>query len=44
MKPGNKMTGNYPELTEDEANSIAEFLLQLDHSDITAESAGGIID
>lgn len=44
MKPGNKMTGNYPELSEDEANSIAEFLLQLDHSDINAESAGGIID
>ncbi|MFD1849177.1 cytochrome c oxidase subunit II [Oceanobacillus bengalensis] len=39
MKPGNKMTGNYPELTEDEAGSIAEYLMQLSHSDITPESA-----
>ncbi|HLR07818.1 MAG TPA: cytochrome c oxidase subunit II [Bacillota bacterium] len=40
IKPGNKMTGNYPEVSEEEAEKIAEYLLQLDHSDITPESAG----
>ncbi|WP_156290456.1 cytochrome c oxidase subunit II [Oceanobacillus salinisoli] len=40
IKPGNKMTGNYPSLSEEEANSIAEYLMQLDHSDVTPESAG----
>lgn len=40
IKPGNLMTGNYPELTEDEANSIAEYLLQLDHSEVTPQSIG----
>ncbi|RLL45208.1 cytochrome c oxidase subunit II [Oceanobacillus piezotolerans] len=40
LKPGNKMTGNYPELSEDEASSIAEYLLGLDHSEINPESAG----
>ncbi|PAV29882.1 cytochrome c oxidase subunit II [Virgibacillus profundi] len=40
IKPGNKMTGNYPELSEDEASSIAEYLMQLQPSEITPESAG----
>ncbi|WP_100011078.1 cytochrome c oxidase subunit II [Lentibacillus sediminis] len=40
MKPGNKMTGNYPELTEEEASSIAEYLMQLQPSEITPEDAG----
>ncbi|OZU90439.1 cytochrome c oxidase subunit II [Virgibacillus indicus] len=40
IKPGNKMTGNYPDLSEEEANSIAEYLLQLQPSEITPESAG----
>ncbi|TQS75684.1 cytochrome c oxidase subunit II [Ornithinibacillus gellani] len=39
-KPGNLMTGKYPELSEDEADKIAEYLLQLDATDITPESAG----
>ena len=40
LKPGNKMTGMYPELDEDEANKIAEYLMQLQPSEVTAESAG----
>ncbi|MFC3040212.1 cytochrome c oxidase subunit II [Virgibacillus xinjiangensis] len=40
IKPGNKMTGNYPQLSEEEASSIAEYLMQLEHSEITPESAG----
>ncbi|MED4473075.1 MULTISPECIES: cytochrome c oxidase subunit II [Bacillaceae] len=44
IKPGNKMTGNYPEVSRDEAEKIAEYLMQLDHSDVNPESAGGIID
>ncbi|RKQ37367.1 cytochrome c oxidase subunit II [Oceanobacillus halophilus] len=40
IKPGNKMTGNYPSLSEDEASSIAEYLMQLDHSETTPDSAG----
>ncbi|CDQ40239.1 MULTISPECIES: cytochrome c oxidase subunit II [Virgibacillus] len=40
IKPGNKMTGNYPELSEEEASNIAEYLLQLQPSEITPESAG----
>ncbi|WP_068672506.1 cytochrome c oxidase subunit II [Oceanobacillus sp. Castelsardo] len=44
IKPGNKMTGNYPEISKDEAEKIAEYLMQLNHSDVTPESAGGIID
>ncbi|TMN23461.1 cytochrome c oxidase subunit II [Lentibacillus cibarius] len=39
MKPGNKMTGNYPEVSKDEAGKIAEYLLQLKPSEITPESA-----
>lgn len=42
IKPGNLMTGNYPELSDEEADQIAEYLLQLDHSEITPESAGGL--
>ncbi|QKY68930.1 cytochrome c oxidase subunit II [Lentibacillus sp. CBA3610] len=40
LKPGNKMTGQYPEVSENEAGKIAEYLLQLDETDITPESAG----
>lgn len=40
IKPGNKMTGKYPKLTEEEANKIAEYLLQLKPSEITPDSAG----
>ena len=32
------MTGNYPEVSEDEADKIAEYLLQLKPSRVTAES------
>ncbi|GAA0446031.1 cytochrome c oxidase subunit II [Lentibacillus halophilus] len=39
MKPGNKMTGNYPEVSKGEAGKIAEYLLQLKPSDVTPESA-----
>src|SRR5699024_2686002 len=39
VKPGNKMTGNYPELSDDEADKIAEYLMQLKPSDITPEDA-----
>ncbi|MBO1003545.1 cytochrome c oxidase subunit II [Pseudogracilibacillus auburnensis] len=38
LKPGNLMTGAYPELSDDEADKIAEYLLQLKPSEITAES------
>lgn len=38
LKPGNLMTGAYPEVSEDEADKIAEYLLQLKPSDVTAES------
>ncbi|MEC5422818.1 cytochrome c oxidase subunit II [Virgibacillus sp. C22-A2] len=40
IKPGNKMTGNYPALSEEEAGSIADYLMQLQPSEITPESAG----
>ncbi|GAB3068147.1 cytochrome c oxidase subunit II [Virgibacillus ainsalahensis] len=40
IKPGNLMTGNYPELSEEEASSIAEYLMQLQPSEVTPESAG----
>ncbi|AXI08968.1 cytochrome c oxidase subunit II [Oceanobacillus zhaokaii] len=42
IKPGNKMTGNYPDLSEDEASSIAAYLMQLKPSEVTPESVGGI--
>lgn len=38
LKPGNKMTGAYPEVNKEEAEKIAEFLMQLKPSDVTAES------
>lgn len=38
LKPGNLMTGAYPELSDDEADKISEYLLQLSPSEITAES------
>ncbi|MFD1038746.1 cytochrome c oxidase subunit II [Virgibacillus byunsanensis] len=40
IKPGNKMTGNYPDLTEEEADKIAEYLMQLQPSEVTPDSAG----
>jgi cytochrome c oxidase subunit 2 len=43
LKPGNNMTGTY-EVTEEEADLIADYLLQLQPSEVTPESAGGIID
>lgn len=38
LKPGNLMTGAYPALTEEEAEKIAEYLLQLSPSEVTAAS------
>ena len=38
LKPGNLMTGAYPALSDDEADKIAEYLLQLKPSEVTAES------
>lgn len=43
LKPGNEMTGTY-EVTEEEAEKIAEYLMQLKPTDVTPESAGGLID
>lgn len=43
LKPGNRMTGAYS-VTEEEADKIAEYLLQLSPSEVTPESAGGLID
>lgn len=40
VKPGNLMSGKYPELSEQEAEAIAEYLMQLKPSEITPESAG----
>lgn len=40
IKPGNKMTGMYPEVSEEEAGKIAEYLMQLQPSEVTPESAG----
>ncbi|WP_181348951.1 cytochrome c oxidase subunit II [Thalassobacillus sp. CUG 92003] len=37
IKPGNQMPSNL--VNEDEAEKIAEYLLQLDHTDVTPESA-----
>ncbi|UOR12957.1 cytochrome c oxidase subunit II [Halobacillus amylolyticus] len=39
IKPGNQMPANL--VSEEEASKIADYLLQLDHSEITPESAGG---
>jgi len=38
IKPGNKMTDTYPELSDDEADKIAEYLMQLKVSDVTPET------
>lgn len=38
IKPGNKMTGGYEATSEEEAEKIAEYLMQLSPSDVTAES------
>ncbi|GIO26032.1 cytochrome c oxidase subunit II [Ornithinibacillus bavariensis] len=40
IKPGNKMTGAYPKLSEEDASLIAEYLMQLKPSEITTEDAG----
>ncbi|ASN05884.1 cytochrome c oxidase subunit II [Virgibacillus necropolis] len=40
IKPGNKMTGKYPDLSEEEASKIADYLMQLKPSSITPEDAG----
>lgn len=40
LKPGNLMTGKYPKLNDDEAEKIAEYLMQLKATDITPDSAG----
>ncbi|WLV25653.1 cytochrome c oxidase subunit II [Aciduricibacillus chroicocephali] len=37
-KPGNKMTGKYPKVTEEEAGKIAEYLMQLKPSSVTPET------
>src|SRR5699024_12379632 len=42
LKPGNLMTGAYPELSDDEADKIAEYLLQLKPYEVTRESNGDI--
>lgn len=39
IKPGNKMSNKYPALTEDEASKIADYLFQLQPSEITPEDA-----
>jgi len=36
IKPGNKMTGAYPDVSKDEAEKITEYLLQLKPSDVSA--------
>ncbi|WP_430786170.1 cytochrome c oxidase subunit II [Virgibacillus flavescens] len=40
IKPGNNMTGKYPDLSKEEAGKIADYLLQLKPSSITPEDAG----
>ncbi|SET29670.1 cytochrome c oxidase subunit 2 [Oceanobacillus limi] len=40
IKPGNKMTGKYPTLSDEDADKLADYLLQLQPSDITPDSAG----
>ncbi|WP_047981383.1 cytochrome c oxidase subunit II [Ornithinibacillus contaminans] len=40
IKPGNNMTGNYPQLNEEDAALIADYLLQLNPSEITPDDAG----
>lgn len=40
IKPGNKMTGMYPELSEEEADKIAEYLMQLKPSNVSVDTVG----
>lgn len=40
IKPGNLMTDMYPKLSDDEAEKIAEYLMQLQPSEVNAENAG----
>lgn len=40
IKPGNKMTGNYPAVSKEEAEKIAIYLMQQKPSSVTPESAG----
>ncbi len=40
IKPGNKMTGMYPDLSEEEADKIAEYLLQLKPSSVSVDTVG----
>lgn len=39
VKPGNEMTGKYPEVSDEEAGKIAEYLMQLKPSDVSPKSA-----
>lgn len=39
-KPGNKMTGKYPQVSKEEAGKIAEYLMQIKPSSVTPETAG----
>ncbi|WP_174613130.1 cytochrome c oxidase subunit II [Virgibacillus ihumii] len=39
VKPGNKMTGKYPDLSKEEAGKIADYLMQLQPSEITPKDA-----
>src|SRR5690606_22604145 len=38
IKPGNKMTGAYPELSDEEIEKISAYLMQLSPSEVTAAS------
>lgn len=38
VKPGNKMTGAYPELSDEEIEKISAYLMQLSPSEVTAAS------
>lgn len=40
IKPDNKMTGAYPELSNEEAEKIAEYLLQLNPSEVGPDTVG----
>lgn len=40
IKPDNKMTGAYPELSKEDADKIAEYLMQLKPSDVDPDTVG----
>ncbi|WP_217585711.1 cytochrome c oxidase subunit II [Lentibacillus saliphilus] len=40
FKPGNNMTGTYPDVSKEDAEKIAEYLMQLKHTEITPDVAG----